>query len=128
MLEVQFVLPEPVAGADGVDGHPDLHPEAGGEGEAGAEGLHPQRPLAGDRRLGVGAAEAADRPVGEAEGEAEATADPAREGGDGEVALAPFDRRDQRRQPRRRGAEVAVAEQDQPRRRLDAQRGLGRRR
>src|ERR1700712_4801545 len=31
--EVHLVLPHPVAGADGVDGHPDLHAEAPGEGE-----------------------------------------------------------------------------------------------
>ena len=33
VLEVELVLAQPVAGADGVDGHPDLHPEAGREGQ-----------------------------------------------------------------------------------------------
>jgi len=37
VLEVDFVLPHPVAGADRVDRHPDLHAEAAGEGEHGAE-------------------------------------------------------------------------------------------
>ncbi len=51
------------------------------------------------------------------QGEAEAAADPAGEGGDREIAIPAPHRLDQRRQPRRRGAEVAVAEQDQARRR-----------
>jgi len=55
---------------------------------------------------------AADRPAGEAERRAEAAADPAAEGGDGEVALPRSHRVDKGRQPRRGGAEVAVAEQE----------------
>ena len=127
VLELELVLAEAIAGADGVHGHPDLHPKARGEGQGGAQGLGAQRPLAGDRRPGVGAAEAPDRPVGEAEREAETTADPAREGGHREVALPLLDRLHQRRQARRRGTKVAVAEQEEGRRRLDAQRRLRRR-
>src|SRR6185369_12683016 len=37
--EVDLVLADPVAGADGVDGHPDLHAEAAGEREDGTQGL-----------------------------------------------------------------------------------------
>ena len=128
VLEVELVLAEAVAGADGVDRHPDLHPEAGGEGQGRRAASRPAAPAGRRSAPSVSQpAEPPDRPAGEAEGEAEAAADPAREGGDREVALPRLDRLDQRRQARRRGAEVAVAEQDQPRRRLGAQRRLRRR-
>ena len=98
MGEVELVLAQAEAGADGVDRHPDLHAVAAGEGQRRPQGLDPQRALAGDRRPRLQAAAAADRPAGEAEREAEAAADPAGEGGDRDVALAPLDRLDQRRQ------------------------------
>src|SRR5829696_1267546 len=96
VLEVELDLAQPEARPDGVDGHPDLHPVAAGEGQGRAQHLDPHRALAGDRRLGLGTAEAADRPAGEAEGEAEAAAYPAAETGNGEVALSPAYRSHQR--------------------------------
>src|SRR6188768_1814412 len=91
VLEVQLVLAQAVAGADGVDGHPDLHPVALGEGKDRAQGFGAERPLAGDRRPRLEAAEMPDRPAGEPEREAEAAADPTAEGGHREVALVPLD-------------------------------------
>ncbi len=126
VLEVQFSLAERKTGADRVDGDPDLHPVAVGEGQRGAQGLDPHRALAGDGGGGLGAAETADRPAREAEGETEAAAGAIGESGDREIALPCGDRLHQRRQPAGRGAEIAVAEKDEPRRRICAERRLGR--
>ena len=105
---------EAVAGAHRVDGHPDLHAVAAGEGERrcaatsariarwpeiGALVSTPQR-----RRIAQRAKPSAS---------AEAAADPAAEGGDREVALARSTAVDQRAEPRGRGAEIAVAEEDE---------------
>ena len=103
---------DPVAGADRVDRHPDLHPVAGGEREHVAERGGAHRPLARDRRGRLEAAEPLDRPARVALGEAEAAADLALEGGDREIALAVLDRLEQREQAGGGLAEVAVAEQD----------------
>ena len=100
MLEIDLDLTQPEARADGVNGHPDLHPVAAVEGQGRAQDLDPHRPLPGDRRFGLEAAEPADGPAGEAEGEPEATAYATAEGGDGEVALPRAHRFHQRHQPR----------------------------
>jgi acetyl-CoA carboxylase biotin carboxyl carrier protein len=125
VLKIELVLGDAVAGTDRVDGHADLHSVAAGEGQRRAQDLGPHRALAGDRRLRVEAAEAADSPAGEAERDPEPAADPPPEGGHGKVALTPLDRLDQRRQLRGRGSEVRVAEQDEARLRLVAQRRFG---
>src|SRR4029077_19382578 len=88
MGKVELVLAQAVAGAHGIDRHPHLHPVAAGKGQRGAQDLGAQRALAGDRRVRLEAAAAADRPAGEAERQAEAAADTAAEGGDGKIALA----------------------------------------
>src|SRR5215218_8823576 len=87
VLQVELVLAQAVAAADGIDGHPDLHPIALREREDRPQRLCPERPLAGDRRLRLEAAEPPDRPAGEPEREAEAAADPPAEGRHREVAL-----------------------------------------
>ena len=107
--EVQLVLAQAIAGANRVDRHPHLHPVAAGEWQGGAKDLDAQGALAGDRGRGLDAAEAADRPAGEAEGDAEATAGAAREGGYREVALTGADGLDQRTEPRGGRPEVGVA-------------------
>ena len=100
--EVELDLADAIAGADGVDRHPDLHPVAGANGSDGAQRVELHRPLAGDRRRRLEPAAPADRPAGEAQGEAEAAADALAKTGDREVALAGLDRLDQRHQPRGR--------------------------
>src|SRR5829696_10089670 len=62
------------AGADRVDGHPELHPEALREGQQPADGLAADRALAGDRRLQRQAGERADGPGREPPGQAKAPA------------------------------------------------------
>ncbi len=76
------------ARARGVDGHADLHPEARGERDDDRQHLAAHRALAADRRLQLKPAEAADRAVRVADGEAEAAADRRANDGDGQVALA----------------------------------------
>ena len=49
VFEVELELVDPVAGADRVDRHPDLHPIAGCEREHRPQNLRAHRPLAGDR-------------------------------------------------------------------------------
>ena len=124
MTEVELVLPDAVAAANRIGGHADLHPVTAGERERCAQDVDDHRPLAGDRRLGLEAAKAADPPASEAKREAEASTDPTTERSDGEVTLIRRDRRDQRREPDGRSAEVAVAEQDQLRRQRVAQHRL----
>ena len=111
----------PVAGAHRVDRHPDLHPEAAARtGARRAQHLGPHRPLARDRRRRLEAAEAPDRPAGEPEREPKppptrrAKAATARSHSPASTASTSGARR------AGRGAEVAVAEEDQPRRRLGA--------
>ena len=78
-----------VAGADGVDRHPDLHPVAAARtGSTVAQDLGPHRPLAGDRRRRLVAAAAADRPAGEAAARPRSRRRRGGESGDREVALA----------------------------------------
>src|SRR5665811_2210296 len=112
MLQLQLVLAEPVAGADGVDRDADLHAEAGRERKDIEEGGGAERALARDRRGGLGAATATDRPVGEAERQAEATADPAGEGRHGQLTLTGGDRLDQPAQLTGAIPEVPVTEQE----------------
>ena len=112
MGEVELVLAHGVAGADRVDRHPDLHPIARGERQRRPQDLDPHRPLPRYRRRRLEAAAAADCPMGEAERDPEAAADPPAEGRDCQIALLSPDRLDQRRQLGGRGPEVAVAEQE----------------
>ena len=49
VLELELDLGQPIAGADGIDGHPDLHPVSGGEREHRAQDLGSHRPLARER-------------------------------------------------------------------------------
>jgi hypothetical protein len=125
VLEREFYLAHPVAGPHRVDGHPHLHSVAAREGKHGAQNLGPHRSLAGDRCLRLEAAEAPDRPAGEAKREAEAAADPVGEGGHGKVAVAVANRLDERPEPARRIAQVTVAEQDDRRWLAVAQGRLG---
>src|SRR5436305_2031996 len=124
--EVQLVLADLVAGADRVDGHAQLHAIAAGEGQRGAQRLDPHRALARDRGGRVEAAKSPDRPVSESQREAEAAADPIREDRHREVAIPSLDRIHERYEPRRRIAQVAVAQQDDLRRLALAQDRLGR--
>jgi len=114
MLEIQLSLAKDEAGPDRIDRDPDLHPVAGGKGQGRAQGLRPHRPLARDRGRRLNPAEATDRVPGKAEGEAETAADTVGEGGNRQVALAAFDHLHQRGEAARRGAEIAVAEEDEP--------------
>ncbi len=107
----QLDLGDAVAGADGVDRHPDLHPEARRERHDRRQQVGPQRALAGDRRDRLQPAAPLDRPVREADREPEAAADAAREGGDGEVGVAALDGRDELLEGARARRQVAVAEQ-----------------
>src|SRR5215207_3354859 len=63
----QLDLLHPVAEADRVHGHSQLHAEAAGEREQGAQGRGSHRPLARDRRRGAEAGEPLDPAPGVAE-------------------------------------------------------------
>ena len=66
VLEVELVLAQPVAGADRVDRHPDLHPVAAGEGQRRRAAPRPASPAGRRSAPRSEAAEALDRPAGEA--------------------------------------------------------------
>ena len=110
VLEVELVLAQAIAAADGVDRHPDLHPEARCEGQHVEHGAARQRPLTGQGRLCPQSAAAQDQPAGEADGEAEAAADATAEDRDRELGPALAHRRRERPQALGRGSEIAVAE------------------
>src|SRR3954451_25243008 len=92
VLERQVHLAQPEAGAVRGDCHCRLLPAAGRVWQDRGHDLGPERTLAGDRRGRLEAGGALDGPAREAEGDAEAAADAARERGHGEVALVALER------------------------------------
>jgi hypothetical protein len=108
--EVEVELDDSVPGADGVDGHADLHAEAVGERQHAAQRLLAERALPGDRRAGVEAAAPADGAAGKAEREPDAAADARGKRADGDVRIPARNRAGERGERSRGVAEIAVAE------------------
>jgi hypothetical protein len=110
VVQVEVELDDSMSGADGVDGHADLHAEAVGERQHVQQRVFAERALPGDRRTGVEAAAPPDGPTGEAEREPDAAADARGERADGDVRVPARDRVRERGERARGVAEIAVAE------------------
>ena len=111
-----------IAGPHRVDRHPHLHPVARGERQyARAAASAPHRPLAGDRRRRSRTRRGGGSPSGRSRARRRSPPPTRRLKAATARSHSPRrDRLDERRRAGRGGAKVAVAEQDEPGRRLDA--------
>ena len=113
VLKVNFDFDHAEAGARGVNGHSDLHPEARREWQHLRQRVGADRPLARDRRSELKADEIVDRPARKTNSETEASADLAREAGDGHIPLATLYSFKQNTERGGAAGEIAVTEQHQ---------------
>ena len=116
MLELELDLGQRQTGAVGVHRHADLHSEAWRERRDRRRRPRRERALTRDRGGRAKPGEVRDRPAGEPERQPEAAADATGERRDREVRAVRREGLDESGQLRRRGAEVAVA-QDESRQR-----------
>ncbi len=112
MAEVELDLEHAMAGADGVDRHPDLHPEAVRERQHVPQDARAKGALPGDRRPCAQPAPATDRPAGESHGQAQPAAYAPREHGHRDVRVSRAHRPRQLLQGARGRAEIAVTQDE----------------
>src|SRR2546421_12048483 len=120
VAEIELELEHAVARAGSVDRHTELHAEPAREGKHVRQNARAQRALSGDRSARANAAAPANRKAREAEREPEPSADARGEGRDRDVSATVAYRLGERLKARGRAAEVSVAEDHDPFRRLGA--------